>query len=343
MSDNTLAVNTLQATTLMERALYAQIPAMLKGSPGIGKSAIVKALAKKFNLKLIDVRLSQCEPTDLNGFPFVSDTTGRAYYAPMEMFPLEGDEVPEGYDGWLLFLDELNQAPDSIQRASYRVLLDHEIGQKPLHRQCAKLAAGNLITDGAMVEEVGTALQSRLLHLELLVDHKAWLDWAYENGINHLITSFINFKPSNLHVFDPDHTDSTFACPRTWEFASKLLGKDAFTEDLMPLIAGTLGQGVAREFFAFTKIAGKVVSTEDIVKSPLTATVPSEPSILFAQTGSIGSHATEENVAALIQYVERLPMEFQVICMRQIVRRKKDLLHAEAVTTWISAHANDLF
>ncbi|GEK52386.1 AAA family ATPase [Vreelandella venusta] len=343
MSENTLAVNTVAATTLMERALRAQIPAMLKGSPGIGKSAIVKALAEKFNLKLIDLRLSQCEPTDLNGFPAVKDETGRAYYAPMDTFPLVGDKVPEGYSGWLLFLDELNQAPDSIQRAAYKLLLDHEVGQHPLHKQCVKLAAGNLITDGAMVEELGTALQSRLLHLELLVDHKAWLEWAYGAGIDYRITSFIEFKPAMLHVFDPDHMDNTFACPRTWEFASKLLNGDAFTDDLLPLLSGTLSHGVAREFYAFTKIATKVVTAAEIAKSPLTAEVPSEPSILFAQTGSIGASATKDNIDPLIQYVERLPMEFQVICLRAIVRRKPDLLHVPVVTNWISNHANDLF
>lgn len=343
MSDNTLAVNTTRATELMERALRAQIPGILKGSPGIGKSAIIKALAKKFNLKLIDIRLAQCEPTDLNGFPYVSDSTGRASYAPMDVFPLESDSVPEGYNGWLLFLDELNQAPDSIQRAAYKLLLDHEVGQKRLHKQCVKLAAGNLITDGAMVEELGTALQSRLLHLELMVDHKAWLDWAYSVGIDYRITSFIEFKPSQLHVFDPDHMDSTFACPRTWEFASKLLNGDAFTDDLLPLIAGTLSQGVAREFYAFTKVASKMISASEILKDPTGAMIPSEPSVLFALTGSIGAHADKDNVEKLIQYVERLPMEFQVVCLRAIVRRHADLLHAPAVTAWIASHANEMF
>jgi len=39
---------------------------MIHGSPGTGKSAIIREVAEEFNLKLIDFRLSQCDPTDLN-------------------------------------------------------------------------------------------------------------------------------------------------------------------------------------------------------------------------------------------------------------------------------------
>lgn len=39
---------------------------MLSGSPGCGKSQVAYQIAKKHKLKLIDLRLSQCDPTDLN-------------------------------------------------------------------------------------------------------------------------------------------------------------------------------------------------------------------------------------------------------------------------------------
>lgn len=59
-------VNAAQATKLLERSIRARIPAMLKGSPGIGKSDIVRQLADRFGLKLVDIRLAECDPTDLN-------------------------------------------------------------------------------------------------------------------------------------------------------------------------------------------------------------------------------------------------------------------------------------
>lgn len=55
-----------QAIPLVIAALKAKLVPMLHGSPAVGKSAIVRQIAKQFNLKLIDLRLSQCDPTDLN-------------------------------------------------------------------------------------------------------------------------------------------------------------------------------------------------------------------------------------------------------------------------------------
>lgn len=261
----------------------------------------------------------------------------------MEQFPLKGEPIPDGYNGWLLFLDEMNQAPDSIQRVAYKLLLDHKLGDHELHERCVKLAAGNLITDGALAEDLGTALQSRLLHLQLKVDYKAWLEWAMKNEVDHRITSFIQFKPDMLHKFDPDHSDHTFACPRTWHFASRVLNGDTFDMAMMPLIAGTVSDGVAREFYAFTKIYEKVASADQIASNPEGIQVPDEMSILYAQTGSIGVHATEENISQLTRYIKRLPMEFQVVCFREVCRRKPALADNEAVSQWMIENASEMF
>lgn len=50
----------------MTLALKANLVPFVKGSPGIGKSDIARKVADHFNLKLIDFRLAQCDPTDLN-------------------------------------------------------------------------------------------------------------------------------------------------------------------------------------------------------------------------------------------------------------------------------------
>ncbi len=44
----------------------------IAGSPGIGKSYIIRDIAEQFKLKVIDMRLSQCDPTDLNNFLIIS-------------------------------------------------------------------------------------------------------------------------------------------------------------------------------------------------------------------------------------------------------------------------------
>lgn len=84
-------------------ALNAGLVPFIQGSPGLGKSAIVKQIAKFAKLKVIDLRLAQCDITDLNGFPKLDGDKAR--YLPMETFPIESDPIPKGYNGWLLFLN----------------------------------------------------------------------------------------------------------------------------------------------------------------------------------------------------------------------------------------------
>lgn len=108
-----MQVKVSQAILMVTEYIRAQLVPMIIGSPGIGKSAIVHQIAKKYNLKLIDIRLSQTLPEDLNGFPFLKGN--KAGYVPMDVFPIEGDEVPDGHSGWLLFLDEFNSAPPAVQ------------------------------------------------------------------------------------------------------------------------------------------------------------------------------------------------------------------------------------
>lgn len=55
-----------QASELVRNCLRAKLVPFIKGSPGLGKSAIVKAIAETYKLELIDLRLAQCDPTDLN-------------------------------------------------------------------------------------------------------------------------------------------------------------------------------------------------------------------------------------------------------------------------------------
>ena len=338
-----MEVKASQAISLITKAIMARLVPMIKGSPGIGKSTIVKTIAKEHGLKVIDMRLAQCDPTDLLGFPTI--TGDRAGYRPMETFPIEGDPIPEGFTGWLLFLDEFNSAPMGVQAAAYKLVLDRMVGNFNLHKNVAIVCAGNLETDGAIVQTMSTALQSRLVHLQLANDVNEWLDWAYGAGIDHRITSYIKFKPGNLNSFSPDHTDDTYACNRTWEFADRLLKVCGGPNDpdLLPLLAGSISEGVAREFVGFCKIDQDLPKLQQILDNPTGTKVPEEPSILYAITGSLAHNITADNSEQLLKYISRLPKEFQAVTLKESVRRNKELLSNPSVRTWIAKTAVEIF
>ena len=307
------------------RCVTKKLVPMISGSPGLGKSDLVRQIAKQFNLKVIDMRLAQCDPTDLNGFPKVED--GKAFYAPMNTFPLEGDPLPKGYDGWLLFLDEITSAVRATQAAAYKIVLDQMVGNQKLHERCVIVAAGNLATDKAIVNTMGTALQSRMVHFEVRVDHDSWIDWANTNHIDKRITAYLNFRPEQLHRFDPNHDDKTFACPRTWEFLSRLtVGEAELTLDDLPLYAGTVGEAAAHEFVTYTNCFKHLPTIEQIIRAPDTTAVPDEPGTLFALSGLVTEKAKDTNIVPIIEYIKRLPAEFQVTTMKAIGKRNAQLI-----------------
>lgn len=319
----------------IKRILEIKDVPFVRGSPGIGKSDIIREVAISMNLLIIDFRLSQCDPTDLQGFPGIKD--GRSTYYPNINFPLESDSIPKGYSGWLLFLDELPNAPKSVQDASYKIILDKMVGQHRLHPNVYICAAGNLDTDKSNVTRMNTALQSRLSHLTLNVNPDNWLSWAVDNDIDFRVTSFIEFRKELLHSFNPNHDDNTFACPRTWASVSRLIkGNTALDEIDQTIIQGTVGMGPGLEFKVFTSIFASLPTVKEIMNNPSTAEFIPEPSVFYALAGLVSSEVTLENIDDLSAFTERLPPEFQVVAWKAAIRRNRAIVDSPYIIKWMS-------
>jgi hypothetical protein len=351
--------NIAAAKELASSYFRAGLVPMLTGSPGLGKSAIMRALAEEYNLKLIDIRLAQCDPTDLNGFPTFNDDKTRSSYVPMDTFPLAGDDLPteirvdgngkeyvHQFDGWLIFFDEITSADRAIQKASYKIILDRQVGTYDIHPRALMAAAGNRDTDGALVEEMSTALQSRLVHINVVSDAESWLEWAGVSGIDHRIRSYITYQPQKLNTFNPEDQgdEPTYACERTWEFVHKLLQTGVKTDGdhTLALLAGTVGEGVAREFLGYLKVFKDLPSIVEILNAPNSCTLPTAASTLYALSGTIGAHAKADNIGKLMDYVTRMPKEFQVITLREVLRTDPTLVEDTSVKQWVAKNNTQL-
>jgi hypothetical protein len=286
----------------------------LRSSPGMGKSAIIHQIAAENRLKMIDLRLSQCTPEDLQGFPMRQGD--KATFVPFDVFPIEGDEPPEGYEGWMLLLDELSSANKQVQAAAYKIILDRMTGSFKLHERVIIVAAGNLETDKAVVVSMSTALQSRLVHYTLDVDPKGWVEWAIRAGIDKRIIAYISYKPSMLMKFDPNHTEHTFPCPRTWEILSKLIQGDELGASNAARIAGAIGQGTSIEFLTFAREFDRLPKLQDILDAPSSIALPSELATRYATAVMLSEHLTEKTADLLLTFMKRLDVEMQIIFIR---------------------------
>lgn len=303
--------------------MEAGLVPFIQSSPGLGKSAIVKQIAKDFDLELIDLRLSQCAPEDLMGLPMRrgDGDQARAFFAPFETFPIAGQDLPKGKNGWLLFLDEFNSATKMVQAAAYKLALDKMVGQAHLHENCFVVCAGNLASDRAIVTQQSTAMQSRLTHYEMVADHEEFMKHAVKAGFDHRVLGFLEFQPGKLHSFQPDHQDRTFPCPRTWEFVSRKIKGREESEFTVAGLAACISDGVAVELHTFIREYSKLPKYQKILDEAATLAVPNTASTCYAIITMMLDRYTRDTFDKAVVYAKRLSPELQVIYFRGIIAR----------------------
>jgi hypothetical protein len=302
------------------------------GSPGIGKSALIKDIGKQADLVVKVEHMSMMEPTDINGYPDVGGEYAR--FKTFENFPTEGMKVPAGTNGWLLFLDEINSASIETQAACYSLILDRKVGDRRLHPQCYVVAAGNLRTDNAIVNTQSSAMTSRMVNYEMRFDPTIFLedvvaryDWEYR------VAAYLEWKPEHCHVFDPNKAEDPYACPRTWDMQQQRMKTQAaiqWTDNQNnPQVGfnyeathnrasaeGLVGTELGREFITFCRTFGQIPTTKAVINDPTGIAVPNSRGLQFALVVQLRKDVDHITLQDIYQFVERLDPEFRVTFLR---------------------------
>jgi hypothetical protein len=218
--------------TILDREFEAaaagiHTPVMLWGPPGVGKSQIISQIARAHGAPLIDVRLSQLEPTDLRGIPFRKDD--RVEWAVPALLPDAGRHGARG----ILFLDEITSALPTVSAAAYQLILDRRLGEYQVPDGWAIFAAGNRHGDRGVSFAMPAPLANRFTHYEIEAHLDDWVVWAHGAGIDPRLIAFLRFRPDLLFDYDSARNPSAFPSPRSWEFAHRALQKFAAEPALM--------------------------------------------------------------------------------------------------------------
>ena len=299
-----IPVRPSEAVQLVEHLMKCGRPVMLWGPPGIGKSDIIAQIGVKQNRPVIDLRLLLMEPTDLKGIPYYDPLSFEMKWAKPAELPavinpadlalaektvaeLEGANASDqemrnalilveslkqniALSNAILFLDEINAAPQSVQAAAYQLILNRKVGAYRLPEGISICAAGNRETDKAVTFRMPSALANRFVHLEMKENAEDWIDWAINNGVNADVVGFITAFPDRLFDFDPKKSGKAFATPRSWTFVSELL-TDTLDEHLNKvMVAGTVGQEHAHDFMQHVRLKGKLPNPRDILEGKVT-------------------------------------------------------------------------
>lgn len=289
-------------------------PVMLWGPPGVGKSQIVAQIAARHGAPVIDIRLSQMEPSDLRGIPFrVGDLV---QWAVPALLPDAARHGPRG----VLFLDEITSAPPAVSAAAYQLILDRRLGEYAIPDGWAIFAAGNRQGDRGVTYAMPAPLANRFSHFEVEVNLDDWAAWAYGNGIDERLIAFLRFKPELLFAFDPARTlagEMAFPSPRSWEFAHRALQKFGDQPDLLQgALAACVGHAAGVECAAYLRSLDRLPDI-DAIAAGREAAVPGEIDLQYAVAAALVGRALrvrgQPDAAVvwghILDYAQRLPLK----------------------------------
>ena len=275
-----------EARSRVLRCFKNKRPVFLWGPPGIGKSELVAGLCEDLGGHMIDMRLGQCEPTDIRGIPFFNKNKEVMDWAPPIELPSE--ELAKKYPIIVLFLDELNSAAPAVQAAAYQLILNRGVGTYRLPDNVVMVAAGNRESDKGVTYRMPSPLANRFVHLEVRTDFQSWEQWAVNHKVHKDVVGYIGFAKQDLMDFDPKSSSRAFATPRSWFFVSQFLEDDEATDaELVDLIAGTVGEGLAIKFMAHRKVSGQMPKAEDILAGKVKELKVKEVSAMYSLTISL--------------------------------------------------------
>lgn len=318
-------MNHAQAVESIKHCRELRLPLMLSGAPGIGKTSAGRQAANELDIEFRTICLSQKDPVDLRGIPHI--VNGRTKWCIPSDLPMYGSGI--------LLLDEVNAAPMAIQVAIYELLLEGLLGDYVLPAGWYVMGAGNRVEDRAAAGRMSTALNNRLIHIEMVADVDDWLEWFWQTGLPEEVAFFIGFRRELLFRFDPSSREAAFPTPRSWEAAAKLYARQLPTALEMPLIAGAVGNGAAAEFLAFCRIYRELPSLDGILMDPERAIVPEEPSARAAVVSGLSKKASPASIGSVMKYLARLPKEYEFLGMKLARRFSPTIEHTRDCAAWM--------
>jgi AAA domain (dynein-related subfamily) len=256
----------------VELCIEANVPPLVMGKPGVGKTARLTQLAEAKGAHIEVIIASLRDPTDFGGLPIRTEE-GVRLLAPQ--WAIEADRIArEGRAAWI-FLDEITTAPPAVQAALLRFMNERQLGELRLHHMVRVIAAANPPDEAAGGWSLEAPLANRLAHFNLLANAEQWAEGMitgfplprvrslpdnWEIGVPIMrskIASFIR-RRGNLLIDMPQDDEKRagpWPSPRTWDFGTRLmaaaeaLGED--NDEQLGMLASCVGNGAATEFVSW--------------------------------------------------------------------------------------------
>ena len=263
-------------------------PLLVLGKTGIGKTEVLKQLAKELQIGYKEIRLINHTEVDLAGIPIPKeDSDGEMItkWAQMGRLPKANRDGEVG----ILVLDEITSCSHAVRTTAFQLLdTSRGVGDYKLPEKWLIVSMGNGPEDGGNYQGLEQAYITRCLCFRIEPNLESWKKWAFNNGVHPAVLSFFNLQADALWKVDIDNTEpDVYPTPRSWFQLSQQLTKRENLErkkknlsansivnikdTIVTLYAcGCVGEYYGNLFSSYYKLQSQILSFEDIVKGKFT-------------------------------------------------------------------------
>ncbi len=207
-----------------------QRPVFLLGAPGVGKTAVMEQIAQELGIALVSYSMTHHTRQSALGLPFIEEKEygGENYrvseYTMSEIIASVYDVMKKsGIEEGILFLDEIDcvsetLAPSMLQFLQYKVFGRHRVPEG-----WVIVTAGNPPEYNKSVREFDVVTMDRLKVLDVEAEYGVWKEYAQEQGIHNVITSYLELKKEHFYRIETTVKGRSYVTARGWEDLSQIL------------------------------------------------------------------------------------------------------------------------
>ncbi len=297
---------------------------LVKGPPGVGKTAIISAAAEAAGRHLVLMHPAIADPTDFRGLPARAANGTEATFLPFgDLAALLTTKQPT-----VCFVDDLGQAPESVQKALMQLLHGRRLNGLRLPDHVTFVGATNDVRQQSGVTGLIEPVKSRWSAIVTLDGHvDDWTAWALtQPHIPPVLIAFLRSPEAQnptsncalLFDWKPSREITNSPCPRTWEAVGRMLHRGCRHHEML---AGAVGTPAAAQLTAFLEVADKCPGMAEIMLDPEGTPVPDSPSLAALVATAIGRCLDPKTITSLFRYLWRMPQPYRILSVGDAHRR----------------------